>query len=284
MRNPIDSGAFDAAHARCTPLLRVGRALAKLESQRPSGGVEDRLLGLWEIGPFRGEVLACGSAGAALAGAAWARARGVQLRQIVHGPLTHEARKALELWGLPFTHVATRFEALQRVAREHKPGGPTVLAELDGWAASLRAAGELGAELLADLDEAGAAPGALVAASGATAALCGCALVLQKRWPDLAVVALCAAPGEVELPELGGPLEAFSALPNFSARAVTRAEAAQARRELARSTGLLAGHASAAAIAVAGQLAAQLPAERWAVALCTSTGERELSLDAKEPA
>jgi len=78
-------------------------------------------------------------------------------------------------------------------------------------------------------------------------------------------IALVAA--DVELPEL--PLRAE--MPGFELRPVSFAEASRARGELARTSGVLGSHAAAAAAAVA--------AGQGGLALITSAGEREFSLE-----
>ena len=244
MSNPIDIR---------TPLLRLGRAAAKLESLRGSGGVEDRLFGLWTPPPS-GEVLAVGAQGAALAAAAWARRSGVRLRQLVWGPLTHEARKALEIWGLPFEHVPSREQALARAQG--------ALPALDSDEAVAHAAG-LVAEVIEELRIANWTPAALVAPAGARAPL----LAFARALPDLQIIAVTGPP---ELPDL-----AAHDLHGVQLREVSRAFAASARRRLSREQGLLVSHASAAAIALAEELGG--------VALVTANGEREFSLDAEAP-
>ena len=108
---------------------------------------------------------------------------------------------------------------------------------------------------------AGLPPGAVVAPAGARAAL------LAAVHAGRAAVALVAA--DQELPELPRSVD----LPAGVERVfVTRAEAAAARGRLCRELGLLAGHAAAAAAVIA--------QDRGCIALVTSAGEREFSLDA----
>jgi cysteine synthase len=199
--------------------------------------------------------------GAALAGAAWARARGIDLHQIVHGPLTHEGRKALELWGFAFEHVASAAEALRRAAQQS--ASATLLPPLDGSVAAAAFAASIGPELR-QLDT---EPRALIAPAGARAALLGTVTALRERWPRLRAIALVAASPADVLPEL--PQD--SDLDGVELRAVTRAEAVAARAWLTRSAGLLAAHASARAVQLADELAG--------LALVTSAGEREFSLE-----
>ena len=285
MRNQKTSvTALDAALARKTPLLRVGKALAKLESLRPSGGADDRGLGAWDAaGPFAGaRAVAVGTMGSALAGAGWARARGVDLHLIVRGPLTHEAKKALEIWAFPVEHVRAAISAQKRA--QALAADRTLLPPLDGAVAIDAVAASLGAELIADLDEAAAASPAeatsiraassvLIAPAGSRAALLGCLKATGGRRPAMRAIALVAASREDELPDL--PFEAdFDS--TVELRKVTRAEAAAARAWLTKTAGLLAAHASAFAVRLADELGA--------VAIVTSTGEREFSLDAKAAA
>lgn len=107
---------------------------------------------------------------------------------------------------------------------------------------------------------AGLPPGALVAPAGARAAL------LAAVHAGRAAIALVAA--DEELPELPRSVD----LPAVVERvAVSRSDAAAARGRLCRELGLLAGHAAAAAAVIA--------QGRGCIALVTSAGEREFSLD-----
>lgn len=190
---------------RPTPLLRVGRGLAKLESLRPSGGVEDRIVAAWEPK----DAVVVGSAGLALAAAGWARSRGVSLKACVRSGLTHEVKRVLEIWGVQLLDEAQ----------------PTHLETAEAYAATL------GAELRAQIGEVAA----LVGPAG---------LALRGT--------LLAFPGVrcIEVPvDTVGPARAW----------------------LARTAGLLASHASAAAVQIASGI-------EGAVALVTATGEREFSL------
>ncbi|HYV67883.1 MAG TPA: pyridoxal-phosphate dependent enzyme [Myxococcales bacterium] len=243
---------------RPTPLLRWRGALLKLESLRPGGGADDRALGIFpQLG--RGSQASLAATGpAALAAAGWARRRGVQLAVAVHGALSHEMREALRMWGARFEELPSRQDALRRAA--DLPG--TKLPPLDGPKAAAELARTFGAEVLADLV---GPPGAIVAPAGAMAALLGTSQAVRSRWPQVRAVALTAA--DVELPELS-----FAAqVPGFEVRPVTFAEASRARTELARTSGVLASHAAAAAAAVAEELGG--------LALITSGGEREFSLE-----
>ncbi len=242
---------------RPTPLLRWRSGLLKLESLRPGGGVDDRALGIFPQVARGDEASLAATAGGALAAAGWARRRGVRLAIALHGATSHEMRAALRVWGARFEQLPSREAALRR-ARE-LPG--TALPPLDGPKAALEFARTLGAELREELAE---PPARLVAPAGATAALLGTLQALRSRWPAVRGVALVAA--EDELPEL--PVAAD--MPGLELRPVSFAEAARARAELARTSGILASHAAAAAALAAGE---------GGLALITSAGEREFSLE-----
>lgn len=231
---------------RPTPLLSLGSTRLKLELLRPSGGADDRALGIWEGAPPEAFVSATG--GAALAAAAWARARGVKLRVLLRGAVTHEVREALRIWGVQ----------QGRAGKELVP--------LDGDQAVREVQRTLGAELLRELE--GRELQLIVAPAGARAALLGVFAALRVRYPQLRAQGLIAA--DEELPEL--PREA--SLPGVDLIRITRAESAQARAAMALEQGLLASHASAAAVVVARRSGLS------ALALLTSAGEREFSLDA----
>lgn len=273
--------AFDDLLARPTPLLALGRVRVKLESLRATGGVDDRALGLWTralraaraLG-WRGDrAVFAGSAGAALAGAAWAAARGLRLTAALHGPLLHEARETLALWAAEVEECASEEEASARaagLAGDPAWGGALLLPPLDGPEAAAELAATLGQELLRDLSVAGEPTTLLVAPAGARAALAGARDALAASCPALRTVALLAAREADALPDL--PFSA--ALPDgLEVARVTRAQAQAARLRLSCTLGLLASHASAAAIAFAEQ------AGGTALALCVASGEREFSLD-----
>jgi hypothetical protein len=112
---------------------------------------------------------------------------------------------------------------------------------------------------------AGLPPGTLIAPAGARAVLL--AAVQSGR----AAVALVAA--DEELPELPRSIDLPSSVERV---AISRAVATAARARLCRELGMLAGHAAAAA--------AVLAHERGCIALVTSAGEREFSLDPRSPA
>jgi len=242
---------------RSTPLVRWRGALLKLDSLRPSGGCEDRALGIFPELPRGAEAAIAATGGAALAAAGWARRRGVRLAIALHGATTHEVREALKIWGASFEPMASREAALRR-ARE-LPG--TLLPPLDGPEAGEEFARTLGAELLAGL---AAPPAVLVAPAGAAGALVGSLRALRSRWPRMRAVALVAS--DVELPDLPRSAD----LAGVVLATVSPADAARARAELARTSGVLASHASAAAAMAAGD---------GGVALVTSAGEREFSLE-----
>jgi cysteine synthase len=243
---------------RPTPLLRWRGALLKLESLRPAGGADDRALGMFPQLPRGSQASLAATAGGALAAAGWARRLGVQLAVAVHGATSHEMREALRVWGARFEVLPSREAAMKR-ARE-LPGTP--LPPLDGPRAAAEFARTLGAEVLADL---AAAPSAVVGPAGATAALLGTLQALRSRWPEVRAIALVAA--DVELPELPLAMD----MPGLELRRVSFAEAARARAELARTSGVLASHAAAAAANVA--------RGEGGLALVTSAGEREFSLE-----
>jgi len=235
----------DAILDRPTPLLRWGDALLKLEMFRPSGSCAGRAAQAWD---WRGAGAAVieASGNEAIAAAAWSRYSGVQIAIVPRGVFTHEMREILKLWGV-------------QVGPQRQP----TLPPLDSDAAAAIFARSLGAELLADLT---VAPPLLVAPAGDRAALLGALSALRERWRDVRGVALVAA--DEELPDL----PRHASLPDSVERVqVTRAQAAEARSRLARELGLLAGHAGAAAAVHANQ--------HGGVALVTSPGEREFSLD-----
>jgi cysteine synthase len=270
-----------------TPLLRVGAALLKLEALRPSAGFDDRALPLWDSLPggdlpAGADAVFAGSAGAALAAAGWARARGVNLTAIVHGALPHEARETLGIWRLPWQAAPSREAALALAARRADQGA-RLLPPLDGPQAVAVFERTLGAELLGDLEGAQLSPALLVAPAGAAAALAGAVRALRPLFPSVQPLLLVPRASGDELPELPAAESAPPIdIPGVRREAVTRAEAARARAELALELGLLAGHAGALAAQIARRSA--VAAGSCAVALVGSAGEREFSLDAANDA
>jgi cysteine synthase len=264
-------------------VLRLGRALLKLELLRPSAGVDDRALPLWDRFIAAGArrdlpAVFAGTAGAALAAAGWAREHGVPLSAVVHGVVPHEARESLRIWALPFEVARSRDEALARVAARGG-GGETALPPLDGDEAALAVAASLGRELVSDAAAAGLEPVLLVSPAGPRAAVLGALSALRERFPRAHAIALRAASAADELPEV--PFrDALQGEPRLGLelRAVSRGEAATARAELARTLGLLAGHGAALAARIARD--SDVPEGCCVVALVTSAGEREFSLDA----
>ncbi len=236
----------DSVYDKPTPLLRWGKALLKLEMFRPSGSTSGRAAQDWDWRAAKTAVIEA-RGNAAISAAAWARFHGVEIAIVPRGVYTHEMREILKLWGVRF-------------APQEEP----TLPPLDSDSAAPIFARTLGAELAAELPE---APPLLVAPAGDRAALLGALSALRESWREVRGVALLAA--DEELPEL----PRAASLPEGIERvAVSRAQAARARSRLARELGLLAGHAAAAA--------AEYAHEHGGVALVTSLGEREFSLDA----
>jgi cysteine synthase len=221
---------------RPTPLLRFRGALLKLELLRATGGVDDRALPIFPELPRGAGASFAGSGGAALAAASWGRSRGVELSVALEGVVTYEVRKTLELYG---TRVVADRATLPR---------------LDGDDAAAAMERTLAREM----------PGGirvLVGPAGARAALLACARVLRLE----RLVALVAA--DEELPDL----PSSATIDGAELRRVTRAECVHARRELARSSGVLATHAAAMAAMVAVEVAG--------AAIVSASGEREFSLE-----
>jgi hypothetical protein len=153
----------------------------------------------------------------------------------LRGAVTYEMRKTFEIWNAKAVDTAPAWQpdpsAMARELAEELPPLPLVVAPAADSVA-----------LLAALE------------------------VLRAKRPDARAVALFAADGE--LPDL--PVE--DALPAGIERVrVTFAHASSARSRLARTLGLLASHASAAAAAYA--------FEHGGLALITAPGEREFSLE-----
>jgi cysteine synthase len=243
----------DELLGRPTPLLRFRGALLKLESMRPSGGPEDRALSLFPALDRDAPASLAATAGAAVAAAGWARARGVRLFVALHGVVTHEVRETLRLLGARFETFSSVSEAQARAAARREP----LLPALDGDDAVLAIERTLGPELEREAAEVRT----VIAPAGARAAL----LAALRALPAARGIALTAAdeplpalPREVDFP------------PVVERRPVLRALCSRARTGLARETGVLASHASA--------MAAFLAAAEGGLALI-STGEREFSLE-----
>ncbi|HZX64931.1 MAG TPA: pyridoxal-phosphate dependent enzyme [Myxococcales bacterium] len=240
--------------ARPTPLLRFRGALLKLESMRPSGEPDDRALSLFPALPRGVSASFAGAAGAAIAAAGWARTHAVSLFVALHGVATHETRETLRLFGAQVELCSSAAEALARAAARRD----TVLPALDGDAAASAIERTLGPELVRDAGDVRA----VIAPAGARAAL----VAALRALPGSRGIALVAA--DDELPGLPREVD----LPgSVERRPVPRALCARARTGLARETGVLASHASAAA--------AFLAAAEGGLALISS-GEREFSLEA----
>jgi hypothetical protein len=157
------------------------------------------------------------------------------MRVALRGAVTHEMRKTLEIWNATAVDSAPPWQpdasAMARELAEELPPLPLV-----------------------------------VAPAADSVALLAALTVLREKRSDARGVALFAADGE--LPDL--PVEA--ALPDGIERVrVTFAQASAARSRVARTLGLLASHASAAAAVYA--------FEHGGLALITAPGEREFSLE-----
>jgi hypothetical protein len=269
--------------ARPTPLLQISeRVIAKLESLRPAGCVDDRALAIWDpFGEKSNPLVACLPGHAVLAGAGWARARGVSLHALVYGPVTHEVAETLLLWGARITRFESR-DAAAVHARMLDQGGETVLPALDGAEAIAAVRETLGRELAAQLESAKFVPSVIVAPAGAVAALIGSVAAPGK----IRAVALCAASPVDVLPELPerAAVESLFAMTGLHVELVpiARDRAQLARAQLARSHGLSASHAAAACVSHAQSIVAG-DANALALALVTATGEREFSLDPAVP-
>jgi len=162
-------------------------------------------------------------------------------------------RRGLQIAIVPrgvFTHEMREILKLWGVPM----AGKATLPPLDSEAAIAIFAQTYGAELPPK-------PALVVAAAGDRAALLGAISALGVRG-----IALVAA--DEELPDLPRSVDLPAAVERV---AVTRRQAALARATVARELGLLAGHASAAAAVYAH--------DHGGVALVTSPGEREFSLD-----
>jgi cysteine synthase len=242
---------------RPTPLLRWRGALLKLESLLPSGSVDDRAVGIFAQLPRETRAALAASATGAIAAAGWARRHGIALTVALYGAASQEMLEVLRLWGAQFERFASREEALRRA---HALGGE-LLPSLDGPKAVVHLSRTLGEEVLRDVSS---PPTVVVAPAGASAALLGTVHALRTRWPKVRAIALTAA--DKELPEL--PRE--DEFPGAETRAISFSEASRARSDLARSAGVLASHAAAAAAAVAGE---------GGLAIVTAAGEREFSLE-----
>jgi hypothetical protein len=214
-----------------TPLLRWGRGLLKLELLGPAGSVAGRVRWPERVALSGNQALAAAEA-----------ARG-KIALGLRGPITHEIRETLRIWGA--------------IIMPEAPPPPDMSAEFRRT---------LGAELAGELRE---EPALLVGPAGESAALRGALEALRERWPRLRGVALVAADGE--LPDLPEHAEHPQLPENVDIVAVTRGQAAEARSRVARELGLLASHAGAAAAVHA--------RDHGGVALVTSTGEREFSLE-----
>lgn len=212
-----------------------------LRQPMPRASLEDRPTPLLRFGPallklelFRAPRALPPEPFSATGHQALSRAR-VGMAVALRGAVTHEMRKTFEIWNAKAVDAAPGWQP-----------DPSAMAR----------------ELAAALP-----PLPLVVAPAAdSVALLAALEVLRGMRPDAKAVALLAADGE--LPDL--PVE--DVLPNEVERVrVTFAQASAARSRLARTLGLLASHASAAAAVYA--------YEHGGLALITAPGEREFSLE-----
>jgi hypothetical protein len=270
-------------------LVEAGRALAVLESVLP-GGADQRALTLWDpLLPSlqRGlVVIAAGNACASLAGAAWARARGMRLRAVLFGAVTHEQRETLALWGATCTQADDRDAAQERARELASLGVGFLLPPLDGAGGVVEVERSLGLALARALEERKQMCGLLVGPAGARAVLLGAFAALRGRAGTLRCVALVAASPEDVLPELPLPL----LWPKHPSQAWTSGaielfpvtlQAARSARDSLGKRGFSLSHAAAATLACTEALASSLEPGAAALALCTQSAEHEFSLDAR---
>ena len=147
-----------------------------------------------------------------------------------------------------------------------------------------------GPELLAQLASVGAAPSAFVAGVGTGGTISGVGPVLRARHPGCRIVAVEPADSPVLAGGAPGPhkIQGIGAgfVPhNFDRAAVDEVRSIEDRaawemkQRLAAECGLLVGVSAGANVAVALQLAAELPGAAQVVTVLCDTGERYFSLD-----
>jgi cysteine synthase len=156
----------------------------------------------------------------------------------LRGAVTHEMLKTLEIWNAQLLENAEPWQ----------PDPAALVREL--------------------VEEIAEAPSLVVAPAADSSALSAVLVALRSKWPGVRGIALLAA--DIELPDL--PLQAE--LPDGLEQVrVSFAQATAARARVARTLGLLASHASAAAAVHA--------EEHGGLALVTAPGEREFSLETR---
>jgi cysteine synthase A len=152
-----------------------------------------------------------------------------------------------------------------------------------------------GPELVAQLEEAGVEPAAFVAGVGTGGTVSGVGPVLRARYPRCLIVAVEPASSPVLAGGVAGPHKIQGIGPGFvprnldrraidEVRSVDDATAWRMKRRLAGECGLLLGISSGANVAIALELAAELPGAAQVVTVLCDTGERYFSLDEYFPA
>lgn len=261
-----------------TPLLRVSsrsvpkewaEVLLKLERRNPGGSLRDRVVRFALEQAARedrlapgGRVVAAAGENGAFSAALICAVKGHPLELYLASESTRpERQRAPARLGSTVVHVVDGGLDDARAAAETaaKESGATLL-DVESAAIATRACAEIGVEIL---DATGETPiDALVAVVRSGGTLEGVGGVLHTRFPQMAVHAVRLA-GSTRV-EVDGMVE------------VTRPEALEASRLIARNEGVLIGPVSGAAVAVGLRVAAAAGSGKRIVVLCPDSGERDL--------
>lgn len=270
------------------PLLRLqqagaGRVYLKVDSFHPTASAFDRVAAaLVDAAPGAAVVMAS-MGDLAIAVAPHCNARGKLLSVYLPESVTPERREILRSFGatVTLTPVEEHYVGAVAAAQNHGQRHPEVsLLASDALRRAEGMAETLGREWLAQLIGVGLPPQAVVLGVGTGATLCGVGTVLQRRFPELALVPVFPTTRPHHLTGLGlsDPGEILSGLRLALAEQVSAPEAWALRGELARKEGLLVSISSAANVVAAQRMAARFGPGSRVETLAWSTGEREFSL------
>lgn len=274
-----------------TPLIALprdgGRLFAKLESRNPAGSVKDRAAlsmlrdarkkGALEPG---GRILEATSGNTGIALAALASAEGYSCTIVMPENMSRERVQLLQAYGAEviLTPAAEGMTGATAEAQKMAAKCPNIfyVNQFENPANPLAHYRTTGPEIW---QQSGKSLDIFVAGVGTGGTISGVGLYLKAQNPRIRVVAVEPASGE-SIPGIGAgflpPILDQSVIDIWIP--VTRAQAVEAARDLARTQGILAGISSGAALHAAYQLAA-LPENRGNIiaTLLPDSGERYLS-------
>lgn len=273
---------------------RTGDVFLKLEHLNPLGSVKDRSayqrVGRAEaknlLGPG-GTVVEASSGNAAISLALVCRMRGYKCAIVLPGSSPSEFRMVLEALGAK-VHIVPGSAGLKTAIRTAEELARTTpgawysgqFGDSEGWVDFT----QLGEEIVAHVNANGSSPGAFVCGVGTGATLVGVAKVLRSSFPRIRIQAVSCADPEADRADFISGLAEIASAPNPAfnwldgVTHVSRLEAAEMRRQLARTEGLLVGDSTGANVVAALRLTRSMQGQP-VYSLAIDSGERYFSTE-----